>query len=143
MKRSLTEKQIKKHFKELVNTDEAKLVTGNRDSKIKAFQGSIYTFYYRSATATDQLPVILAVLHNGSPTWKAKNGNMYMHGINLNYVSPGVKEYIIEKFGSESPLTWGTVKMMSKVTGQEFRKYNRQKQVNLVIVDPTKYLQRT
>lgn len=58
-------------------------------------KGCLYTFYYRSRTATDPNPFIIMI----SPKWTAKKGGNYFTGVNLNDFPLDMKDAIINEFG--------------------------------------------
>ena len=59
-------------------------------------KGCLFTFYYRSKTATDPNPLIIMI----SPKWDAKKGGTYFTGVNLNDFPSKVKGQIIKEFGT-------------------------------------------
>jgi len=58
--------------------------------------GCLYTFYYRSRTATDPNPFIILI----SPKWTAKKGGTYFTGVNLNDFSLEIRQDLISEFGA-------------------------------------------
>jgi hypothetical protein len=57
--------------------------------------GCLFTFYYRSKTATNLNPFIIMI----SPKWVAKKGGTYFTGVNLNDLSSETVEEIVQEFG--------------------------------------------
>tara|TARA_R110000751_G_scaffold25664_3_gene69411 strand:- start:602 stop:991 length:390 start_codon:yes stop_codon:yes gene_type:complete len=62
----------------------------------KVPEGCLFTFYYRSRTATDLQPFIIMI----SPKWVArKKGGTYFTGVNLNDMSEDSRTALILEFG--------------------------------------------
>lgn len=59
-------------------------------------KGCLFTFEYRSITATDPQPLIIMI----SPKWVADKGGTYFNGVNLNDFPPKIKKKIINEFGN-------------------------------------------
>ena len=66
--------------------------------KLNSSVGNLYTFYYRSKTATDPSPLVLNIRRNNQRVFRAKNRKSYMGGINLNQVSDTIKALLLRKF---------------------------------------------
>ena len=62
----------------------------------KVAKGCLFTFYYRSKTATDPQPLIIMI----SPKWMAKKGGTYFTGVNLNDFNTKVRNSIVSEFGA-------------------------------------------
>ena len=62
----------------------------------KVAEGCLFTFYYRSKTATDPKPLIIMI----SPKWVAEKGGTYFTGVNLNDLGSDTKNELILEFGS-------------------------------------------
>ncbi len=77
-----------------------------------AAKGCLFTFYYRSKTATDLNPLIIMI----SPKWVAKKGGTYFTGVNLNDFSAKVKRQIIKEFGKlpVGSVSYSDIKNFSK-----------------------------
>ena len=74
-------------------------------------QGCLFTFYYRSKTATDSNPFIIMI----SPKWTAKKGGTYFTGVNLNDFPVDMKSAIIKEFGKRP---------VGSVTYQELKSFS-------------------
>ena len=61
----------------------------------KVAEGCLFTFYYRSKTATDPKPLIIMI----SPKWVAEKGGTYFTGVNLNDLGSDTKNELILEFG--------------------------------------------
>jgi len=59
--------------------------------------GCIFSFRYRSATATDPSPIIIMT----SGRWKSKDGRTYFNGVNLKGLGEEVANSIIREFGQK------------------------------------------
>ena len=79
----------------------------------RVVRGCLFTFHYRSRTATDSRPFIIMI----SPKWVAKKGGTYFTGVNLNGINPSTRSSIIKKFGS-SPV--------GSVTYKDIKDFSRQ-----------------
>jgi hypothetical protein len=67
-------------------------------AKIDAVKtGCIFSFHYRSATATDPHPIIIMT----SGRWKSKDGKTYFNGVNLKGLGEEVANSIILEFGQK------------------------------------------
>tara|TARA_R110000796_G_scaffold65569_2_gene151450 strand:+ start:12521 stop:12907 length:387 start_codon:yes stop_codon:yes gene_type:complete len=75
-----------------------KLPTADQVEKQKniAPEGCLFTFYYRSKTATDPNPFIIMI----SPKWIAKKGGTYFTGVNLNDLDSEIRNELVLEFGS-------------------------------------------
>ena len=62
----------------------------------KVAEGCLFTFYYRSKTATDPKPLIIMI----SPKWIAEKGGTYFTGVNLNDLGSDTRDELILEFGS-------------------------------------------
>ena len=62
----------------------------------KVAEGCLFTFYYRSKTATDPKPFIIMI----SPKWVAIKGGTYFTGVNLNDLGSDTRDELILEFGS-------------------------------------------
>ena len=62
----------------------------------KKEEGCVFTFKYQSPRATDPQPVIIMT----GPRWIAKNGGLYISGVNVNDLNPRTRKMLIRKFGS-------------------------------------------
>jgi hypothetical protein len=61
-----------------------------------AADGCLFTFYYRSKTATDPHPFIIMI----SPKWVAKKtGHSYFTGVNLNDFPSDTVQELVQDFG--------------------------------------------
>ncbi len=74
-------------------------------------QGCLFSFYYRSRTATDPNPLIIMI----SPKWVAKNGNSYFTGVNLNDFPVDMKSSLMHSFGKRP---------VGSVTYQELKSFS-------------------
>lgn len=61
-----------------------------------ASKGCLFSFYYRSISASDAHPLIIMI----SPKWVAKKGGTYFTGVNLNSFPPKIKNELIKEFGN-------------------------------------------
>ena len=84
--------------------------------------GCIFTFDYRSATATDKRPTIIMI----SPKWVAKNGRTYFTGVNLNDIEGDDRDMIIMTFGSlpVGSVSYEDIKGITSDPGCCVRTYN-------------------
>jgi hypothetical protein len=62
----------------------------------KIAKGCLFTFYYRSRTATNLNPLIIMI----SPKWVAKKGGTYFTGVNLNDFDVKTRNSIVSEFGA-------------------------------------------
>ena len=109
--------------------------------KVESTVGSLYTFVYRSRTATDPAPLILSVRRNGSRKFRAKNGLTYMPGIALNHVSDTIKGLLIKKFHKERFITYRQLEVLKKFSpALHYRVYDIRKVRNLHAVDASIYV---
>jgi len=109
--------------------------------KVDNTVGSLYTFVYRSRTATDPAPLILSLRRNGSRRFRAKNGLTYMAGITLNLVSDTIKGLLIQKFHKQRIITYKQIQKMSKFSPSlHYRIYDVRKIRNLHVVDAGIYV---
>ena len=128
-------------------------------NRLDSFLGSIYSFSYTPRNkprrspksgrymkgrgyraATDGMPLILALVKKGKLVYKAKNGNTLMMGINLNYLAPGTRQYVIERFGHSVGVDFTTASKLDSTLGLSYRMYDTTYMNDLSIVDPTKYI---
>jgi len=74
-------------------------------------KGCLFTFEYRSRTATDPQPLIIMI----SPKWVADKGGTYFNGVNLNDFPPEIKKEIVNKFGNRrvGSVSFGEIKAFS------------------------------
>ena len=109
--------------------------------KLESTVGSLYTFVYRSRTATDPTPIILSIRRNGSRRFKAKNGQTYMAGITLNRVSDTIKGLLIQKFANQKLITYKQLQKMKRFSPHlHYRQYNLRKVRNLHAVNSDIYV---
>ena len=109
--------------------------------RIESTVGSLYTFSYRSKTATNPSPLILSVRRNGSRRFKARNGQTYMAGILLNYVSDTVKGLLIQKFANQKIITYKQLKKINRLSPHlYYRQYNLRKVRNFHAVNSDIYI---
>jgi len=59
-------------------------------------EGCLFTFQYRSRTASDPQPLIIMI----SPKWVARKGGTYFTGVNLNDFSSEIRQDLISEFGA-------------------------------------------
>ena len=59
-------------------------------------EGCLFTFEYRSRTATYPQPLIIMI----SPKWVADKGGTYFNGVNLNDFPKKIKTKVINEFGN-------------------------------------------
>ena len=108
--------------------------------KLDSTVGSLYTFSYRSLTATDSSPLILNVRRGGRKIFKAKNGLRYMAGITLNGVSPTIRALLIRNFAQNSHITYKQLSNVKKVSPTLlYRVYDIRKVRNLHVVSTDIY----
>lgn len=113
--------------------------------RMPSFIASLYSFFYRSKNGTDSNPLVLLARNfkSGSYIFTAGNGQRYMVGVNLNYASEGVRQLLIDKFGSLPPQPYSTLQVIGDIASQAFRVYDVRKLRDLSVVSATKYLQET
>lgn len=120
-------------------------------SRVASFNSNLYTFTYRSRTATDPFPLVMLLQskRTGNAFYTAKNGNRYMLAVNLNYVEDeGVRDLIVERLSQKGPIPWRHAQMIKRFftrlgaseVGDYVRQYDIRKLRDLSVVDPTKYL---
>jgi len=109
--------------------------------KLDSTVGSLYSFVYRSRTATDPAPLILSIRRNGNRRFKAKNGNTYMAGVTLNRVSDTIKGLLIQKFHKQRLITYKQLQKMKRFSPSlHYRVYDVRKIRNLHVVDADIYV---
>ena len=120
----------------------AKLTKSMR-GKFDRITGNLYTFAYNSATATDPMPLIIAMKSYSGATrlWKAKNGNSYMSGINIGSLSPALQSYLIKKLSKFRVVNYSLISRISWVFKVNYRNYNFSKVHNLTLIDKDIYLE--
>jgi hypothetical protein len=120
----------------------AKLTRSMR-GKFDRISGNLYTFAYNSATATDPMPLIIAMKSNSGATrlWKAKNGKSYMSGINIGNLSPALQSYLIKKISTFRVVNYSLISRISWVFKVNYRNYNFGKVQNLTLIDKDIYLE--
>ena len=129
----------KKRLEEISNT---RKLRQNDRRKLDSVVGNLYTFKYSSATASDGNPLILSVSRTGGGRlFKAKNGNTYMAGINLNRLGAGTRKLIIEKLMGKKRISYSMIKRAGASFKAEYRIYNYRKVQNLSLLDSSKYLE--
>ena len=78
----------------------------------RVVRGCLFTFYYRSRTATDPHPFIIMI----SPKWVAKKGGTYFTGVNLNDLNARTRQSIVKEFGSYpvGSVSYNDIKALSR-----------------------------
>ena len=109
--------------------------------KLDSTVGSLYTFSYRSRTATESSPLILNVRRGGRKIFQAQNGLRYMAGITLNGVSPTVRALLIKNFAENSHITYNQLRNVKKVSPTLlYRIYDIRKVRNLHAISTDIYI---
>ena len=129
----------KKKLEEISNTKKLR----QRDrGKLDSVIGNLYTFGYASKSASDGNPLILSVYRTGGGRlFKAKNGNTYMAGINLNNLDTGTRKIIIEKLMGKKRISYSMIKRAGASFKINYRVYNYRKVQNLSLIDSGIYLE--
>jgi len=129
----------KKKLEEISNTKKLR----QRDrGKLDSVIGNLYTFGYASKSASDGNPLILSVYRTGGGRlFKAKNGNTYMAGINLNNLDTGTRKIIIEKLMGKKRISYSMIKRAGASLKINYRVYNYRKVQNLSLIDSGIYLE--
>ena len=129
----------KKKLEEISNTKKLR----QRDrGKLDSVVGNLYTFGYASKSASDGNPLILSVYRTGGGRlFKAKNGNTYMAGINLNNLDTGTRKIIIEKLMGKKRISYSMIKRAGASLKINYRVYNYRKVQNLSLIDSGIYLE--
>ena len=111
--------------------------------KFDRISGNLYTFGYASKTATDPMPLIIAMKSHSGATrlWKAKNGNSYMSGVNIGNLSPALQAYLIKKISQFRVVNYSLISRISWVFKTNYRNYNFGKVQNLTLIDRDIYLE--
>jgi len=75
-------------------------------------KGCLFSFYYRSKSATDLNPLIIMI----SPKWIAKKGGSYFTGVNLNTFPKDIRQELIKEFGGlpVGSVSYNDIKAASK-----------------------------
>lgn len=133
---------IPKNRKILERIREAKLTRSQR-GKFDRIVGNLYTFAYNSKTATDPVPLIIAMKSHSGTTrlWKARNGNTYMSGITIGGLSPSMQAYLIKKLSKFRVINYSLISRISFVFKANYRNYNFSKVQNLTLIDTDIYLE--
>ena len=120
----------------------AKLTKSMR-GKFDRITGNLYTFAYNSATATDPMPLIIAMKSYSGTTrlWTATNGNSYMSGINIGNLSSSLQAYLIKKLAQFDVVNYSLISRISWVFKTNYRNYNFNKVQNLTLIDRDIYLE--
>ena len=110
--------------------------------QMSRYEGQLYSFQYTSfgprlrkpRPNVDKRPLLLLALKNGEKVWKAKNGQRYIYGFNLNYLPPHrrlkVVEDLIEIFNDSPGVGFdyerirATLDLPSAKEASIFRKYD-------------------
>jgi len=79
-----------------------------------AAKGCLFRFKYRAKSATDPAPFIIMI----SGRWKAKNGNTYFTGVNLNTLDASTARRIVVQFG-RLPVGSVSYKDIQSIGGQD------------------------
>ena len=134
------EKIISKELKRSLRN--AKLSRTMR-KKYDSIKGSLFTFKYASATATDPMPLIIALRSHSGTTrlWTATNGNSYMSGINIGNLSSSLQAYLIKKLAEFDVVNYSLISRISWVFKTNYRNYNFNKVQNLTLIDRDIYLE--
>ena len=134
------EKIISKELKRSLRN--AKL-SRTMSKKYDSIKGSLFTFKYSSATATDPMPLIIALRSHSGTTrlWKASNGNSYMSGINIGNLSSSLQAYLIKKLAEFDVVNYSLISRISWVFKTNYRNYNFSKVQNLTLIDRDIYLE--
>tara|TARA_R110002012_G_scaffold11181_2_gene50727 strand:- start:21453 stop:21860 length:408 start_codon:yes stop_codon:yes gene_type:complete len=129
----------KKKLEEISNTKKLR----QRDrGKLDSVVGNLYTFGYASKSASDGNPLILSVYRTGGGRlFKAKNGNTYMAGINLNNLDTGTRKIIIEKLMGKKRISYSMIRRAGASLKINYRVYNYRKVQNLSLIDSGIYLE--
>tara|TARA_R110001583_G_scaffold160609_2_gene312497 strand:+ start:268 stop:675 length:408 start_codon:yes stop_codon:yes gene_type:complete len=129
----------KKKLEEISNTKKLR----QRDrGKLDSVIGNLYTFGYASKSASDGNPLILSVYRTGGGRlFKAKNGNTYMAGINLNNLDTGTRKIIIEKLMGKKRISYSMIRRAGASLKINYRVYNYRKVQNLSLIDSGIYLE--
>ena len=129
----------KKKLEEISNTKKLR----QRDrGKLDSVVGNLYTFGYASKSASDGNPLILSVYRTGGGRlFKAKNGNTYMAGINLNNLDTGTRKIIIEKLMGKKRISYSMIRRAGAFLKINYRVYNYRKVQNLSLIDSGIYLE--
>lgn len=126
----------------LLSLRNAKLSRSMR-GKFNRITGNLFTFRYASATATDPMPLIIALRSHSGTTrlWKASNGNSYMSGINIGNLSSSLQAYLIKKLSQFDVVNYSLISRISWVFKTNYRNYNFNKVQNLTLIDRDIYLE--
>ncbi len=109
---------------------------------------SVYTFHYRSKTATDVYPLVMLVgrarggpyfRYPPSDTSRAK-GDTYLAAINLGLVTPSTRKYLLMRFGGQPYIPTGEAKKLAFLNIM-YRVYDTRKLRGLQPVSVQKYLE--
>lgn len=140
----------------LENEQEAKILapsltfTGQkriRTRDIPRIKGTcLYLFDYRSKLASDRTPLVMMVGRGGArphfryppPATRAK-GDVYLAAINLSYLDPSVRRYLITKYGRLDYIPTGEAHRFN-LLGISYRIYDVRKIRSLYPVDVESYL---
>lgn len=130
-----------KSFKNFKEADKKVRGVAMRTKKLDSIVGNLYSFSYVSKTANLKNPIIISVRRHNQRTFKAKNGNFYMAGISLEYVSDAIKALLVTKFAKKGNITYKDVQDVQKAANISYRIYNMKYVKNLVVVYPNIYLE--
>lgn len=108
---------------------------------------SVYTFHYRSKTATDVFPLVMLVGRaRGGPYFRypktdrsRAKGDTYLAAINLSLVTPGARKYLLAKYGEQPYIPTGEAKKLEFLS-ITYRIYDTRKLRSLQPVSVQKYL---
>jgi len=106
----------------------------------------LYLFDYRSKNVHDRHPLVLLIGRAGGspyfryppPATRAK-GDTYLAAINLSYLAPGLRRYLIDKYGRLSYIPTGEARRLELLT-DVYRIYDTRKIRGLYPVDSQMYL---